>query len=118
MAQHIPLSDPVNILFLASLLACAAFFYFRYAIAYYLALRSSLSIYVAFKVAMLWPLELVGNLCRWLFEAIHYQHYKQEWNGKKRLKTVKITGLRRALVDDVGQRKIVVFYWKIGKYYI
>lgn len=64
MTQYIPLNDPVNILFLASLLACAAFFYFRYAIAYYLALRSSRSIYRAFKVAMLWPLEYVGNLLR------------------------------------------------------
>jgi uncharacterized membrane protein SpoIIM required for sporulation len=64
MTQHIPLNDPVNILLLAFLLACAAFFYLRYAIYYYLALRSSRSIYEAFKVAMLWPLELVGNLWR------------------------------------------------------
>ena len=61
---------------------------------------------------------VICSFCRWVFEAIHFQHYKQEWNGKKRLKTIKITGLKSALVDDIGQRKRVVFYWKVGKYYI
>lgn len=53
-----------------------------------------------------------------IFELIHYQHYKQTWNGKKRLKTIQITGLKSALCDDVSQRTRIVFYWKIGKYYI
>jgi hypothetical protein len=53
-----------------------------------------------------------------VFEKIHYQHYKQTWNGKKQLKTIAITGLRSALVDDISQRTRIVFYWKVGKYYI
>jgi len=53
-----------------------------------------------------------------LFEFIHYKHYEQKWNGKRRLTTIEIYGIRKALVDDVGQRKRVEFYWKIGKYYI
>jgi hypothetical protein len=53
-----------------------------------------------------------------VFKALHWQHFKQEWNGKKRLKLIAITGIRSALVDDVGQRVRVSFYWKIGKYYI
>jgi hypothetical protein len=53
-----------------------------------------------------------------VFKALHWQHFKQEWNGKKRLKLIAITGLRSALVDDVGQRARVSFYWKVGKYYI
>jgi hypothetical protein len=61
---------------------------------------------------------IARNFCRYLFEAIHFRHYQQKYNGKKRLKTIKITGLRSALVDDVGQRKRMVFYWKIGKYYL
>ena len=61
---------------------------------------------------------VICSFCLRLFEAIHYQHYKQEWNGKKRLKTIKITGARSALIEDIGQRKRVVFYWKVGKYYI
>lgn len=61
---------------------------------------------------------VICSFCRWFFELIHFRHYQQKWNGKKRLKTIKITGLRSALVDDIGQRKRVVFYWKIGKYYI
>jgi hypothetical protein len=52
------------------------------------------------------------------FEFIHYQHYKQTWNGKKRLKTIQITGIRSALCDDVSQRIRIKFYWKVGKYYI
>ncbi len=52
------------------------------------------------------------------FELLHYQHYKQTWNSKKRLKTIQILGIRTALVDDVCQRARVKFYWKIGKYYI
>lgn len=53
-----------------------------------------------------------------LFKILHWQHFKQEWNGKKRLKLIAITGIRSALVDDVSQRSKVWFYWKIGKYYI
>lgn len=61
---------------------------------------------------------VIYSFYRWFFELIHFRHYQQKWNGKKRLKTIKITGLRSALVDDIGQRKRVVFYWKVGKYYI
>ena len=53
-----------------------------------------------------------------VFKALNWQHFKQERNGKKRLKLIAITGIRSALVDDVGQRARVSFYWKIGKYYI
>ena len=53
-----------------------------------------------------------------VFELIHYPHYKQTWNGKKRLKTIKITGIRSALCNDISQRTRIVFYWKVGKYYI
>lgn len=53
-----------------------------------------------------------------VFKALHWQHFKQEWNGKKRLKLIAITGIRSALVDDVGQRSRVFLYWKVGKYYI
>ena len=53
-----------------------------------------------------------------VFKALHWQHFKQEWNGKKRLKLIAITGIRSALVDDVGQRARVSFYCKVGKYYI
>ncbi len=51
-----------------------------------------------------------------VFKALHWQHFKQEWNGKKRLKLIAITGIRSALVDDVGQRARVYFYYKVGKY--
>ena len=61
---------------------------------------------------------VISCICRFLFELLHYQHYKQTWNGKKRLRTIKITGIRSALVDDISQRTRVVFYWKIGKYYL
>ncbi len=53
-----------------------------------------------------------------VFKALHWQHFKQEWNGKRRLKLIAITGIRSALVDDLSQRSRVVFYWKVGKYYI
>jgi len=53
-----------------------------------------------------------------VFKLIHYQHYKQTWDGKKRLKTIQITGLRSALCDNNSQRTRIVFYWKVGKYYI
>lgn len=53
-----------------------------------------------------------------VFKAIHHQHFKQEWNGKKRLKLIKILGWRSALVDNVSQRERVTFYFKVGKYYI
>ncbi len=58
------------------------------------------------------------QLIFFLFKMLHWQHFKQEWNGKKRLKLIAITGIRSALVDDVSQRSRVWFYWKIGKYYI
>ena len=60
---------------------------------------------------------ILVRFCHWLFELIHHKHYNQEWNGKKRLKTIKILSLKSALVDDMGQRKTVVFYFKIGKYF-
>ena len=53
-----------------------------------------------------------------VFELIHYQHYKQTWNGKKRLKTIQITGIKSALCDDLSQRTKIVFYGKISKYNI
>ena len=53
-----------------------------------------------------------------VFEKIHFQHYRQKWNGKKRLKTIQITGIRSALCEDLGIRIRITFYWKVGKYYI
>lgn len=57
------------------------------------------------------------SFLHWLFELIHFQHYQEKLNGSKRIKTIKITGFRSALVDDAGQRKKVVFYFRIGKFY-
>jgi hypothetical protein len=56
--------------------------------------------------------------CLFLFELINHQHYKLKYNGKKRYKTIKILGLRRALVDDLSQRSTVKFLFKIGNKYI
>lgn len=60
----------------------------------------------------------LSKLCCFLFELIHHAHYKETWYGKKRLKTIQIYGLRKALVQNLSQRNRVIFYWKIGKYYI
>jgi len=51
------------------------------------------------------------QICRFLFELIHRKHYND-------MKTIAIYGLRKALVEYRGQRSTVIFYWKIGKYYI
>jgi hypothetical protein len=52
------------------------------------------------------------------FKAIHWQHFKDTWNGKPRYKLLEIYGFRTALVDNVCQRCRVTFYFKVGKYYI
>jgi len=61
------------------------------------------------------PYSLWVNFCRFLFESIHYKHYQEMWNGKRKLRTIKILGFRKALVDDVHQIKTVIFCWKFGK---
>jgi hypothetical protein len=53
-----------------------------------------------------------------LFTKLHGAHFNQEWNNKKRLKLIEIRGIRTALVDDLSQRTVITFYWKIGKWYI
>jgi hypothetical protein len=59
---------------------------------------------------------ILCNICRCLFETIHYNHY---WlDGKKILKTIKITGIRSALVEsEGGQKSRVEFCWKKDKYF-
>ena len=57
---------------------------------------------------------VICSICRFLFEAIHYKHYRQ-----KEMRTIKITGIRSALVETSwGQRERVQFLFKIGKYYL
>lgn len=58
------------------------------------------------------------QLIFFLFKKLHWAHFKQEWNGKKSLELIEIRGLRTALCDNVSQRTICWFHWKVGKYYI
>lgn len=53
-----------------------------------------------------------------VFELMHYQYYQQTWNGKKRYKTIAIMGIKSAICDDINERKKIIFYWKVGKYYV
>lgn len=48
----------------------------------------------------------------WIFKLIHWRHFKD-----RNISIIKITGLRSALVDIMGQRKRVKFYFKLGKHY-
>lgn len=68
---------------------------------------------VEYEVPLSFIYTIVSGICRCLFEVINHAHYKNT-----KYKTIKIYGIRTALVESGGQRSTTIFYWKIGKRYI